>query len=284
MQRVRWWILGWLLSLPLGAAGADEPVRVAIIIDDLGNSLDLGRAAIALPGAVTYAVLPMRPYSRRVAELAHLEGKEVMLHLPMQATARRWLGPAGLHEQMDRTDVATSLQLGLDGVPHVAGVNNHMGSRLTQQPEAMRWLMESLRCAGDLYFVDSRTDVRTVARHVAREVGLPNAERDVFLDNEISGEYVRAQFDRLIRHARRHGSAIGIGHPHPETLAALAELLPQMAGQGVEVVPVSQLVERRNLPQWHACSSPLQTAAKKSRPSPSSTCCGAPASRWSPPD
>jgi hypothetical protein len=277
-------VLWCLLWLPFGVAVADQPVRVAIIIDDLGNSLDLGREAVALPAAVTYSVLPMRTYSRRIAELAHLEGKEVMLHLPMQAMARRWLGPAGLHDRMEQADVAAALELSLDGVPHVAGVNNHMGSRLTQQPQAMRWLMESLQCAGDLYFVDSRTDVRTVARHVAREVGLPNAERDVFLDNEINAEYVRAQFDRLIRHARRHGSAIGIGHPHPETLAALAQLLPQLADQGVEVVPVSQLVERRNPPKWHACSSPLQTAAKSSRPSPSSICCGAQASRSSPPD
>jgi hypothetical protein len=284
MRQASRWLLGCLLCLPLSSAAADEPARVAIIIDDLGNSLDRGREAVALPASVTYAVLPLRPYSRRIAELAHLEGKEVMLHLPMQAMGRRWLGPAGLHDQMGRADVAEALQVGLEDVPHVAGVNNHMGSRLTQQPQAMRWLMESLQCAGDLYFVDSRTDVRTVARNVAREVGLPNAERDVFLDNEINAAYVRSQFDRLIRHARRHGSAIGIGHPHAETLAALAQLLPQLADQGVEVVPVSQLVERRNPPKWHACSSPLQTAAKRSKPSPSSICCDAPASRSSPPD
>jgi polysaccharide deacetylase 2 family uncharacterized protein YibQ len=284
MRRTPRWLAACLLWLPLGGVAADEPARVAIIIDDLGNSLDRGREAVALPAAVTYSVLPLRPYSRRIAELAHLEGKEVMLHLPMQAMGRGWLGPAGLHDRMERADVAAALQLSLDGVPHVAGVNNHMGSRLTQQPQAMRWLMESLRCAGDLYFVDSRTDVRTVARHIAREVGLPNAERDVFLDNEIDAEYVRSQFERLIRYARRHGSAIGIAHPHPETLAALAQLLPLLADQGVEVVPVSQLVERRNPPKWHACSSPLQTAAKRSRPLPSSICCGAPASRSSPPD
>lgn len=262
--------LGILLALLFpAAASAEAPIaRIAIIIDDLGHSLALGRQAVELPAAITYSVLPLRPYSRRIADMAHREGKEVMLHLPMQALGRRSLGPGGLRVNMGRNSVANAVRQGLDDVPHVVGVNNHMGSRLTQQPQAMRWVMEELHCAGDLYFVDSRTDFRTVARRVAREVGLANAERDVFLDNEVNGNYVRQQFEHLIRHAKRHGSAIGIGHPHAETLNALAELLPELDAQGVQVVPVSQLVERRNPPQWLACSSRLQTAAKNSRLSP----------------
>jgi polysaccharide deacetylase 2 family uncharacterized protein YibQ len=195
-------------------------------------------------------------------------GIEPDIELAMQALRSRYLGPVGLHEEMGRDHVVSALRQGLDDVPHVVGVNNHMGSRLTQSPETMRWLMEELHCIGDLYFVDSRTDVRTVARDIARDVGLANAERDVFLDNELSGNYVRQQFDRLIRQARRHGSAIAIGHPHPETLAALAELLPLLDAEGIQVVPVSQLVEQRKPTQWLACSSPLQTAAKNSKPSP----------------
>ena len=120
---------------------------------------------------------------------------------------------------------------------------------------------------GDLYFVDSRTDVRTVARELARESGLANAQRDVFLDNDPDPEAVRVQLQRLIDKAKRRGSAIAIGHPYPQTLAVLAEQLPQLAEQGIELVPVSDLVEqRRNTQSWHACSSPLQTAAKNSKP------------------
>ena len=259
-------LLCLLLSAATNARGP-EPVRIAIIIDDLGNSLELGLQAVDLPGALTYSVLPQSPYSTDVARHAHRQGKEVMLHMPMQAADGRAMGPGGLHDAMSRQAFAREVRANLDTVPHVAGVNNHMGSLLTQRVEIMRWLMQDLRCAGDLYFVDSRTDVRTVARDLARESGLANAQRDVFLDNNPTPSAVREQLWRLVAKARRRGSAIGIGHPYPQTLAVLAEELPLLADQGIQLVPVSNLVEpRRNLKSWHACSSPLQTAAKNSKP------------------
>ena len=263
---LRWFMLLCCLLLSAGAVGR-EPVRIAIIIDDLGNNLQLGLQAVDLPGALTYAVLPRLPYSGEVARSAHGQGKEVMLHMPMQTGDGRALGPGGLHDAMSREDFAREVQANLETVPHVVGVNNHMGSLLTQQVEAMRWLMQDLRCAGDLYFVDSRTDVRTVARDLARESGLANAQRDVFLDNDVAPEAVREQLQRLVEKAKRRGSAIGIGHPYPQTLAVLAEELPLLADQGVQLVSVSNLVEpRRNTQSWHVCSSPLQTAAKNSKP------------------
>jgi polysaccharide deacetylase 2 family uncharacterized protein YibQ len=142
-----------------------------------------------------------------------------------------------------------------------------MGSLLTREPEAMEWLMQDLACIGGLYFVDSRTDVRTVARDVARQAGLANAQRDVFLDHLIDTQEIRRQFQRLIDRAHRQGSAIGIGHPHPETLAVLGELLPALPTLGVTLVPVSQLVtDQRSEPPWQACSYPSPKVAKRSRP------------------
>jgi len=256
-------VLGLLLALP---AAAQTPVRVAIIIDDLGNSQQLGRQAVELPGAVTYAILPQRPYSREIARRAHARGREVMLHLPMQTIDGRALGAGGLHLNMARDEFARELQASLSAVPYVSGVNNHMGSLLTQHPGAMRWLMEDLQCFDHLYFVDSRTDMRSVARRYAQEAGVANAQRDVFLDNEQDMDYVRAQFRHLIKKARQHGSAVAIGHPYPETLAVLAEELPLLAAEGIQLVPVSRLVERqRNERLWHASSSPLPTAAKSSK-------------------
>ena len=256
-------LLGSLLILP---AAAQTPLRIAIIIDDLGNSLRLGHQAVDLPGALTYSVLPQLPYSRAVAELAHAGGKEVMLHLPMQTHDGHTLGPGGLHAAMSRDEFARAVRSSLAAVPHATGVNNHMGSLLTRDPGAMRWLMQDLRCFHALYFVDSRTDVRTVARESAREAGLAHAQRDVFLDNQQDPDYVRRQFARLIATARREGTAIGIGHPYPATLAVLAEELPRLADQGIQLVPVSKLVEtERNPNLWHASSSPLQTVAKNSK-------------------
>jgi polysaccharide deacetylase 2 family uncharacterized protein YibQ len=251
---------------PVAQVSADT-VTIAIVIDDLGNHLAQGQDAIDLPGALTYAVLPLRPYSRRLAEQAHARGKEVMLHLPMQASNGKRMGEGGLSLGLDRATFAHTVRTSLASVPHVAGVNNHMGSLLTQHPLAMQWLMEDLACFDRLYFVDSRTDVRTVARDKARAAGLANAERDVFLDNVQQSYYIRKQLQHLVDEARRHGSAIGIGHPYPETIAVLAEELPRLAEQGIQIVPVSRLVEHeRNEGLWHASSYPLQTAAKSLKP------------------
>ncbi len=266
-------LCGLLLALPASASpppqpgsGPIEPARIAIIIDDLGNHRGLGREAVALPGAVTYSILPSRPYSNDLATQANARGKEVMLHLPMQTLDGRQIGNGGLSLGMDRTQFMRAVHESLASVPHVAGVNNHMGSLLTRHPGAMRWLMEDLTCFNRLYFVDSRTDVRTVARRQARAAGLANAERDVFLDNLQDRDYIREQLQRLIAKARRNGSAIGIGHPYPDTLAVLAEELPKLADQDIQLVPVSRLVEReRNEGLWHASSSPLQKVAKNSK-------------------
>ena len=261
-------LLSWALN-PVQAADHPEPVpqaTVAIIIDDLGNHRALGRKAVALPGAVTYSVLPMRPFSADVAQRARAGGKEVMLHLPMQTSDGRRMGPGGLTLAMDRAEFSRAVRAGLASVPHVSGVNNHMGSLLTRHPGAMRWLMEELSCYDRLYFVDSRTDVRTVAQRYAREAGLASARRDVFLDNRQEGDYIRSQLRELVRTAKQRGAAIGIGHPYPETLAVLAEEIPRLAEQGIQLVPVSRLVEKeRNEGLWHASSSPLPTVAKNSR-------------------
>jgi polysaccharide deacetylase 2 family uncharacterized protein YibQ len=184
----------------------------------------------------------------------------------MQATDGRALGPGGLHMDMSRTEFSREVSANLAAIPHVAGVNNHMGSLLTRHGRAMRWLMEDLKCQGDLYFVDSRTDVRTVARKNARAAGLRHAQRDVFLDNDANVEHVRHQFDRLVSKARQRGFAIGIGHPYPATLEVLAQALPALAAQGVQLVPVSRLVETDRRQQlWHACSSPSPTVARNSK-------------------
>ena len=264
-------LAGLLLLLLAADAIAEPPPRVAIIIDDLGNNLALGLQAVDLPGALTYSVLPGLAHSRTLARAAHAAGKEVMLHLPMQSADGRPLGPGALYAAMQRDRFTDVVRDSLAAVPHVAGVNNHMGSLLTRDRTAMGWLMDELACHGssELYFVDSRTDIATVAQRVAGEAGLRHTRRDVFLDNDADPAAIRRQLDRLLAQARRRGSAVAIGHPYPETLAVLAESLAQWDHQAIELVPVSRLVdnERRDN-SWRACSSRWQTAARNSRLSP----------------
>ena len=201
--------------------------------------------AITLSGPITCAFLPQSPHSYRLAAIAHGLGKEVMLHLPMQALDSRKLGEGGLWFNMSRPQFVRTIRAGLEAVPHVSGVNNHMGSFLTQFDDPMQWLMEELKHHEGLYFIDSFTTIRSVAHQVASKNELPSMKRDVFLDAEIDPRSIRQQFNLLIRRAKQNGTAIAIGHPYPETLDFLEEHLGTLADHGIELLSVSDLIRRR---------------------------------------
>lgn len=232
-----------LLFFCLLAGPVDATPRIAIIIDDVGHRLVEGRRAVELPGAVALAFLPHTPHARELAEAAHASGKEVLLHLPLQALEDRDPGPGAL--LLDTTEPAFRriVRENLAAIPHARGVNTHMGSLLTRHPGHMAWLMEELLAVGGLYFVDSYTAVESVALQMAHEAGVPAVRRHVFLDAEISREGVRFQFARLVAHARENGYAVGIGHPFPETMDVLEEVLVRLDEHGVTLVPVSSLVD-----------------------------------------
>lgn len=234
-----------LLLLPMGSMAATMP-RIAIIIDDIGPRYLEGKQAVALPGPVTTAFLPQTANTRDLAEAAHASGKEVMLHLPLEATNGKALGPGGITLQMDEAQFLHTLRENIDSVPHARGVNNHMGSLLTRHPGAMTWLMRELGARGNFYFIDSRTHADTVALQMAEEAGIPRAKRDVFLDNVQEADAIAAEFERLVALAKANGRAIAIGHPYPETMAFLADVLPRLERDfGVRLVPASDLLEGR---------------------------------------
>lgn len=233
-------------------AAAQEPVSsgtnlptIAIIIDDMGHNLAEGERLAALDQPITLAFLPYRRHTTHLAQLAHQQGKEVMLHAPMANTHNFDLGAGGLTADMDREAVATTLRRALQSIPHVKGVNNHMGSLLTQKLEPMDWVMSELD-RYPLYFIDSRTIASTVAGDVAAAYQIPTMTRDVFLDHEQTEEYVDRQFRLLIRKARENGSAIAIGHPHKVTVDYLAKHLPLLDEQGIAIATVSGLWALRN--------------------------------------
>jgi len=247
--------------------------HVAIIIDDLGNRLHDGERVIALPGQVTVSIMPYTPFAVRLARMAHRQAREVMLHLPMESMDERYLGRAGLSERMDQARFIETLSDTLDAIPDIRGVNNHMGSRLTQDGTRMGWLMAGLLRHGELYFVDSRTRSKSQAEKVAREYGLEHASRDVFLDDDKSPAKLQKQWNHFLHLARAHGSAIAIGHPYPETIQFLQHALAGLDQAGVTLVPVSELIQWRQLRRhlaWQTQSSlsPSPKAAKNSKPSP----------------
>ena len=217
--------------------------RVAIVFDDLGGQIAPVERLLATGEALTYSVLPFLAHSQEVATLVHDAGREVLLHLPMEPLGypRANPGQGALFTNLPVVELNRRLTDDLQAVPYIDGVNNHMGSKFTEDPEAMAVVMEGLRKAG-LFFFDSRTTPHSVGPTAAAEMGVPWIARDVFLDHDRAQPAVTQQIERLIKLAEEHGTAIAIGHPHPETLAALDEGLPALREAGVTIVPLSDLV------------------------------------------
>ena len=242
----------------------EQPI-ISIIIDDLGDHLERDFSVVELPGPVTLSLLPHTPHARSIAHYAADMGKEVMLHLPMEPMGTENMGPGGLTEQMDRADFTETLLSDIDHLPNIVGINNHMGSKLTRSTKQMRWLMETLEERHpSLFFVDSFTSLHSVAFAVATEYSVPRARRDVFLDHDRDLFSISLQFKRLIAKAKKHGSALAIAHPYPETIEFLSYWLPRLEQKGVKLVPASEFVElrQRREPVWRASLSPLRRVAK----------------------
>jgi polysaccharide deacetylase 2 family uncharacterized protein YibQ len=218
--------------------------KVAIIVDDLGRGTRQASQLLAIGQPVTFAILPGESHAAQVAELAHAAGREVMLHAPMEPQGFPVIDPGddALLLSQSETELRARMAALLKRVPHVAGVNNHMGSRFTEDEPAMAAIMAVLREEG-LFFVDSLTSSRSVGAAMAANAGVAAGRRDVFLDNVADVAAIVQQIRLLAGKARRNGSAIGICHPYPETLQALRQELPKLAGEGIEFVPVSALVK-----------------------------------------
>lgn len=234
----------WLIALSYWlSASTQADARLAIIIDDIGYNQSQSERAARLEGKFTLAILPFTPHGLSSAQLAHDRGKELMLHLPMSAINHQTLGKGALVSGMEKAAFLTTIRQNLSSIPHLKGVNNHMGSRLTQEAEPMQWLMAELRPRG-LYFVDSRTSAQTKAFDIAKSQQVPSLKRDVFLDDINDPNAIEQELKRAIKLARERGTAIAIGHPYPNTLHILERLEPLLEKEGVRLVYASQLLPK----------------------------------------
>ncbi len=217
--------------------------RVAIVIDDVGYDDKVFRKFIELGVPVTFSILPGERYSKYIAREARQLNYEVMLHLPMEPRGS-WSNPGkrAILSRMSREEMLRQLSQDLDAVPYVSGVNNHMGSLLTEDSKAMRVVLEEIHKRG-LFFLDSRTSPRTVAYSVAKSFGIKSESRDVFLDNNADIGYIKGQIDKAIRIAKKSGEATAIGHAKLETAAAIREKLPDFEREGIELVAVSRVLD-----------------------------------------
>jgi polysaccharide deacetylase 2 family uncharacterized protein YibQ len=224
-----------------------EGPRVAIIIDDFGNNrTETIDSFLALDAPITISVLPYTPYARSIAESAHEAGKEVLLHIPMEPEGYPDVNPGDGALLLEHT-VPRIRQLVADAaaeVPHAVGANNHMGSALTKDRLRMRAVMWALDRLG-YFYVDSMTTPESVGFLEAERASIPSARNSMFIDtllDEYGQADIATRLSDLETVARARGSAIGIGHPTPETLLELAALLPDLEARGIELVSVSYLV------------------------------------------
>jgi polysaccharide deacetylase 2 family uncharacterized protein YibQ len=229
------------LAFVLPVQRASHQPSLAVVIDDLGNDPVQADALFRLSYPLTLSVLPHLSNSGEIAEEAHRRGYQVLLHLPMASARGEKDEAIELHPGMDSGSVAQTFAAMLDTVPYAVGVNNHEGSRGTSDSQLMSELMPLLRVR-KMFFVDSRTTAATVAETAAHAAGVPATSRNVFLDDDQSPAAIRKQFALAVRDARQKGSALAIGHPHPETLQVLTEMLPAAERQRVTLVFASNLV------------------------------------------
>jgi len=224
---------------------AEKSVRIAIVIDDLGPDMKPAQEILSLHDNITFAIMPGQPKSRMIASLARQNNREVLIHLPMEPKNKNGKPiPRGtLRSDMTPMEFMTTLTEDVESVPGAIGVNNHEGSALTENKEAMKFLMAELKVR-ELLFLDSRTNPKTVAYSTAKEFGIKAAKRDVFLDNEGDNPaYIHGQLEELVRIAQKHGSAIAIGHPHPATISELRKWFATLDEATIEIVPVSKLMQ-----------------------------------------
>lgn len=220
-----------------------KKARLAIVIDDLGYRMDVFNNLITLEYDITYAVLPQQAYSQETAEIATHAGRQVMLHLPMQP--KDWprfdpgLGALLINDSPE--EIRAKIDLNLQTVPYVGGVNNHMGSAYTQYAEGLDIVMQSLS-EKKLFFLDSKTSPGKIARNAATRHQVPYLSRDIFLDNDRVEMLVERQLHKAARLAKKRGWAVAIGHPYDVTFTVLAKQLPKLEAQGITITKVIDLI------------------------------------------
>ncbi len=219
----------------------DKIPRIVIIIDDIGYDKKMAMEFMELNSNLTFSVLPFSPFGRNISEDLHSKGAEIMLHLPMEPVDHPNVdpGPGAILSAMAPDDLLDQVKKNIKDVPYVVGVNNHMGSELTTHSDQMNQIFTILK-KENLFFIDSRTSLKSQGQASARLLKLKFAHRDVFLDNHQDAEYIAGQFAKLVSLARKQGSAVGIGHPYRATFLVLSKELPKLKNK-VEIVRASEL-------------------------------------------
>ncbi|HBY56611.1 MAG TPA: hypothetical protein DEG96_01920 [Candidatus Atribacteria bacterium] len=217
--------------------------KIAFIIDDLGYEKEVAQKIIELDFPIALSILPFLQNSEYVAEEGNKNNQEIMLHLPMEPNnSDADPGPGAIKSYMSEEEIRQAVRGSIFDFPYVIGVNNHMGSKITEDRRIMKIILEEIR-RYNLFFIDSMTSKNSIAYEVAQEIGVKTAVRSVFLDNENVIEYIKGQMLEAEKIALKYGEAIAIGHSRINTFYVLKRMVPEFIKAGIEIVPVSELVK-----------------------------------------
>ncbi len=214
--------------------------KLAIVLDDWGYNTKNLDAILQIDKPVTLSVLPGLPYSTLVAQKAKGHGHEVMLHMPMEPKAKIRLELATLYTSMTDDEIRANLYKALQTVPGAAGINNHEGSKATEDHRLMGVVFGELK-KNDMFFLDSLVTNYSVCESAAKAAGIRFIKRSIFIDNESDPSYIKKQFEKAMSLALRNGEAVAIGHDRPNTIAVLKEMIPVIESKGIEMTYVSNL-------------------------------------------
>lgn len=234
----------WLKNSVAFAVPRARPL-IAVVLDDVGVARSHAEMAIDMPSVITLSFMTYADGVADMAARARAKGHELMLHVPMEPLdADVDAGPNVLAVDLSDSELKKRLAWGLDRFPGYVGINNHMGSRFTQDERGMRVVLAELKERG-LLFLDSRTIGATIGDKLAAQMGVAHVMRDVFLDDEMDQAAVMRQLAYAEKVAASKGHAIAIGHPHPATLAAIRAWMPKAEARGFVLVPLSAVAKLR---------------------------------------
>jgi len=214
---------------------------VAIVIDDLGPNKERAEAVLSIDAPLTISIIPLETYSRWIAQKAHTLGRDIILHVPMEATRPLKLGKGGLYTWMTDSEIIDTLREDIQSVPHIKGISNHMGSQFTSDTRAMEVVIKELK-KKNMIFLDSVTTPSTVGYSLAKRYGLQTLRRDVFLDTNPDPAEIRKQWKRLLRIAKKRGYAIALAHPRKDTIEFLRKVVEN--NTQVRIVSLSEIIDK----------------------------------------
>ncbi|RDW18637.1 hypothetical protein CWR48_09940 [Oceanobacillus arenosus] len=224
--------------------------ELAIVIDDLGNNMKGTKEILHLPIKLTVAIMPFMPSTKEDAELAYHNGHEVIVHLPMEPKKgkKSWLGPGAITSDLSDQEIRERVESAIKDVPHAVGMNNHMGSKITEDERIMKIILEVCK-ENALFYLDSKTTGKSVVKKVATEMNVPVLENNLFFDAVYTTQHIKKQADLLSKQLIDHEKTIAIGHvgvPGPMTFSVLKEYIPIYQNQA-EFVSLSDLIPEFNM-------------------------------------